>query len=181
MKLRRRSDAEPTVGERAPVDDVDEAAEPEADGEEFFEPEFMARKKRPRQDPPRGRRVFLRLSEQEYDEIARAATHHGRTPTGYAAEAAVRAAQATNQQHDGTGVDAAGAPVGSLREALVQLMQARVQVRRVGVNLNQAVLMLNATGDTPPNLLAAIERADAVVAELDARATELARRIRAER
>lgn len=48
---------------------------------------------RARLAPGRRRRLFLRLDEDEYADIATAARLAGRTPTGYAAEAALAAAR----------------------------------------------------------------------------------------
>lgn len=60
------------------------------------------------------------------------------TPTGFVAMAGVAAA--TGQRPPGAD---------PLREALIELMAARTQVRRFGVNVNQAVRELNATGTAP--------------------------------
>ena len=56
-----------------------------------------------------------------------------------------------------------------LREALIELMHAAAQVRRIGVNLNQAVAALNAIGADPGNLVAyaaaclrAVQRLDGI-------------------
>ena len=97
---------------------------------------------RAHRQPGRTKRVTLRYAESEYAAIEAAASAAGLTPTGYTAQAAL--AQATGQlppQAD------------PAREALLELMLARSQVRRFAVNVNQAVRELKATG-TPPSWLA---------------------------
>lgn len=68
--------------------------------------------------PRRSRQVNLRYTSQEYDAIAQAAREAGLTPTGYAAEAALATATATDTPST--------AP---WRVALLELIQARNQVR----------------------------------------------------
>jgi hypothetical protein len=118
--------------------------------------------------PGRRRQVKLRYSDDEYATIAEAAREAGLTPTGYAAEAALAAARDTDTPST--------AP---WRVALLELMEARGQVRRVGVNLNQATRVINATGEAPEWLGGALAAADRAVANLDeaaAAVTDVARR-----
>jgi hypothetical protein len=82
--------------------------------------------------------MLLRHTEAEYADIAAAARDAGLTPSGYAADAAL--AVATGAQPPST------AP---WRSALLELMDARCQVRRIGGNVNQAVRVLNSTGAPP--------------------------------
>ncbi len=112
----------------------------------------------------------LRYSQEEFDALAAAAARAGLTPSGYAAETALSAAR---------GVQSSGGPW--FREALVEVMTARAQVRRVGSNLNQAVRVLNATGEAPEGLARAVLAAQQAVSELDAAAGQLARRVSASR
>ena len=107
---------------------------------------------------------MLRYDEQEYAAVAAAAAKTGLTPTGYAAQVALAAATET--------APPAGEP---LREALTELMAARIQVRRFGVNVNQAVRELNATGDVPEWLDRAVALASRAVAQVDEAAERLAR------
>jgi len=74
-----------------------------------------------------------------------AAAVGGLTPTGYAAKAAVDAALART----------APVPVRTA-DALRELLEARAQVRRFGVLVNQAVAKLNATGELSAELGAAV-------------------------
>lgn len=115
---------------------------------------------RSHQRPRRDRRVLLRLSEEEYQDLAKAALGSGLTPTGFAAEAALAAA----------GKPAAG----PLRLALVEYMQSRTQLRKVGVNLNQAVSQINATGAAPLWLERVVERVAAAVERNDVATEEVA-------
>jgi len=96
--------------------------------------------------------------------LAEAARSAGLTPSGYAAEAALAAAR---------GVRAPS--LMPVREALVELMAARTQVRRFAVNVNQAVKALNATGEAPEWLATAVAITDRAVERLDGAAADLVR------
>ena len=120
--------------------------------------------------PGRGRRVTVRLSDEEYAAVGAAAQRAGLTLAGYAARAAGAAARG--------GEAPTQAP---LRDALAELMLARSQVRRFGTNVNQAVAALHATGTPPPALLAAVDVTARAVARLDEAAETIARRTRGAR
>jgi hypothetical protein len=111
---------------------------------------------------------MLRYDDVELARVAQAARRAGLTPSGYAAAAALAAA-------DGREPPAADA----LREALAELMAARTQVRRFGVNVNQAVKALNATGHAPEWLDTAVLMADRAVQRLDEAADLCAQQLRA--
>jgi len=114
----------------------------------------------------RSRSMLVRYTEDEYGAVAGAAGRAGLAPTSYVAEAALAAARDTP------------APSASpLRELAVELMQARLQVRRFGVNVNQAVAKLHATGEVPVWLAESVERCDLAVAHVDAAAAALSRRL----
>lgn len=115
----------------------------------------------------RDRQVKFRATAEEYALLAEAARSAGLTPSGYAAEAALAAAQ---------GVRAPS--LLSVREALVELMAARTQVRRFAVNVNQAVKALNATGTAPEWLFTAVTITDRAVERLDGAAADLVRAAR---
>ena len=110
--------------------------------------------------PRRPRQIKVRYTHDEYATIAGAARDTGLTPTGYVAEAAL--ATATNTQTPST------AP---WRTALLELIEARAQVRRIGTNINQAALVINATSDAPLWLRQALDMANRAVAHLDEAAT----------
>jgi len=70
------------------------------------------------------------------------------------------------------------APVGlPLRAALVELMRATGLVRRIGVNLNQAVARLNATGQRGEDLGPAAQMCGRVIRRLDEVAEQVRRSI----
>src|SRR3954451_22389221 len=106
--------------------------------------------------PRRPRKLLVSYTHAEFAAIAQAARDAGLTPTGYVAEAAIAAAHAADPPHT--------AP---WRSALLELMDARGQVRRVGVNLNQAARALNATGQPPVWLDRAVAIADRAVTRVD--------------
>ena len=98
--------------------------------------------RRPRQGAKRSYRVEFSLTSEEFDLLEAAAGRAGRARGAYAAEAALAAAR--------------GRPVvGSSQfpELLRELIRAAGLVRRIGVNLNQAVAKLNATGQRSGDLV----------------------------
>lgn len=105
----------------------------------------------------------LRLSEGDYDALAEAAGTTGLTPAGFATEAALAAA-------GGEGMPEHRA----VRTLLVELMAARTQVRRYGVNVNQAVAQFHATGEAPVWLDRAVAGAQRGVERLDVVSAEVA-------
>ena len=118
------------------------------------------------QQPRRGRLMMLRYDDAEFATVLDAAKRSGLTPSGFAAEVAL--AYATESRP----------PEGDpFREALVELMQARTQVRRFAVNVNQAVRELNSTGEPPDWLGRAVELTTRAVARLDVAAQAVARRV----
>ena len=91
--------------------------------------------RRSRQPTPRLHLVKFFLTDEELAELSDAASRAGLAKGAFAAEAALAVARGSAE------------PVGSLlRDALIELMRATGLVRRIGVNLNQAVARLNATG-----------------------------------
>ncbi len=123
---------------------------------------------RPHARPGRRRQVRLRYSDHEYETVTRAAQAAGLTTTGYVAEAALAAAAGAEPP--------TSAP---WRAALTELMAARSQVRRVGLNINQAAQVVNATGEPPVWLEHALALTERAIVGLDDAATvvaDLARR-----
>jgi hypothetical protein len=117
--------------------------------------------------PRRPRKLLLRYTFDEFAHIAQAARDAGLTPTGYAAEAALAASENAEPPHT--------AP---WRSALLELMDARAQVRRIGINLNQAARALNATGEPPiwlERVAAITERAVTRIDEAAATVSAVAR------
>lgn len=99
---------------------------------------------------------MLRYDENEYAALCQAAEKVGLTPTGYAALVALAAA-----------TDKPPPRPDPLRDALAELIAARLQVRRFGTNVNQAVVALHATGHAPPWLANATALASRAVARVD--------------
>ena len=123
--------------------------------------------RRSRQPAARSRRVEFSLTEEEFGDLSAAAARAGLARGAYAAEAALSVARG------------AACPADSpLREALGEFIRAAGLVRRIGVNLNQAVAKLNATGqrsgDLLPYAVACLRRAE----RLDAAAEQIRRQLR---
>jgi hypothetical protein len=95
---------------------------------------------RPRR--PRRRTVRFALTEAELTDLESAAARAGLARGAFAAEAALAVAQGT-----------IAAPDDGLRDALAELVRAAGLVRRIGINLNQAVAKLNATGQRSGDLV----------------------------
>lgn len=115
----------------------------------------------------RKRMVGIRLDDAEYAELVAAASRVGLTPSSYAAACAMAAARNTTPPVE--------VPA---RRAIVELQEARTQVRRFAVNVNQAVAALNATGQAPEWMRTAIEGAGRAVARVEAAALEAQRTLR---
>jgi hypothetical protein len=111
--------------------------------------------------------VRFDLTEAEFAELQQAAGRAGLAKGAYAAEAALAAATGT-----------ATAPDAPFREALAELIVAAGLVRRIGVNLNQAVAKLNATGQRPGDLVPYAQACVRRVERLDAAAEQLRKVLR---
>ncbi|WP_285710184.1 hypothetical protein [Microtetraspora sp. NBRC 16547] len=118
----------------------------------------VRQRRRERQATARPHVVKFVLTDEEFADFRNAAQRLGLAHGAYAAEAALAAARMANPPMPDP-----------LREALIELMHASGQARRIGVNLNQAVAALNATGADPGHLLPyaaaclkAVERLDGV-------------------
>lgn len=135
--------------------------------------------------PARGHVVKVLYSDDERETVERAAQAAGLRPSGYVAAAALRMAQAVVPPPDGLGpAGASDAPQLTRvwtdredREVLAELIQARLALRRYGVNVNQAAAVLNSGGDVPGWLERAIAGGDRAVARVDTAAAALARRL----
>jgi hypothetical protein len=123
--------------------------------------------RRPRQGARRSCRVEFSLTSGEFGLLEAAAERAGRSRGAYAAEAALAAARG--------GPTAADAP---LRELLRELIRAAGLVRRIGVNLNQAVAKLNATGQRSGDLVPYAAESLRRAGRLDAVADEVRRALR---
>ena len=106
------------------------------------------------------------LTEEEFGDLDAAAVRAGLARGAYAAEAALSVARGVACPADSP-----------LREALGEFVRAAGLVWRIGVNLNQAVAKLNATGqcsaDLVPYAMACLRR----VERLDAAAEQIRRQL----
>jgi hypothetical protein len=123
--------------------------------------------RRSRQLAKRCRRVEFSLTNEEFHDLDAAATGAGLARGAYAAEAVLSVVRGVTCPADSP-----------FREALSEFIRAAGLVRRIGVNLNQAVAKLNATGQPSGDLLpcaaACLRRAE----RLDAAAEEIRRSLR---
>lgn len=123
--------------------------------------------RRSRQQVRRSRRVEFCLDGEEFAVLDEAARRAGLARGAYAAQAAVAAARGLGSQANP-----------SLREALGEFIRASGFVRRVGVNLNQAVAKLNTTGQPSGNLLPYAAECLRKAERLDAIAEEVRKALR---
>ena len=124
-------------------------------------------RRRSRQPVRRARSVRFVLTEEEYGEVGEAAAQAGMAKGAYAAHATLAAARGL--------MNPADAP---FRQALTELIRAAGLVRRIGVNLNQAVAKLNATGQRSGDLLPYAAESVRRAERLDAAAEAVRRRLR---
>jgi hypothetical protein len=111
--------------------------------------------------------VGFSLTDEEFGDLDAAAARAGLARGAYAAEAALSVARG------------AACPADSpLREALGEFIRAAGLVRRIGVNLNQAVAKLNATGQRSGDLLPYAEACLRRAERLDAAAEQIRRKLR---
>ena len=154
--------------------------------------------------PGRGLVVKARYTEDEQAAVARAAALTRLRPAGFVATAALLVARALaaaageeddaqvcagQEGGEADGADAARAPVlggrpvvvawsaGENRQLLVELIQARLALRRYAVNVNQAVAALNSGGQAPVWLEQAVAGSDRAVARVDEATVALTRRL----
>ena len=123
--------------------------------------------RRLRQPVRRLRRVEFSLTDEEFAELGAAAARAGLARGAYAAEAALSASRGMTSSADS-----------GLREALGEFIRAAGLVRRIGVNLNQAVAKLNATGQRSGDLLPYAAECLRRVELLDAAAEKVCKRLR---
>jgi hypothetical protein len=115
-------------------------------------------------DPERRAPITVKLSAAEKATLSAAAQRAGMALAAYLCEAAMDAAEHR------------AVPVPKMqREMLAELIRVRGLVRRIGVNLNQAVARLNATGEPGLDLSPAVAYCTRVLGHVD-EAAELIRR-----
>ena len=98
--------------------------------------------RRARQETRRPLRVHFSLTETEFAELKEAASRAGMARGAFAARVVL-----AHVRGDESGPETPG------RELLRELVRAAGLVHRIGVNLNQAVKKLNATGQRSGDLL----------------------------
>jgi hypothetical protein len=122
-------------------------------------------RRRTRNQGRRSRTVRFALTDAEYAELSDAARQAGLARGAFAAEAALSVARGVVVTPD--------AP---LRDAFCALDCAALLVRKIGVNLNQAVAKLNATGQWSGDLLPYAQESDRRAARLEAAGEDLRKR-----
>ena len=123
--------------------------------------------RRARQAVKRPRTIRFDLTEEEFGEVSAASERIGMAKGAFAAQATLIIAR--------SGTTPSESP---LREALGEFIRAAGLVRRIGVNLNQAVAKLNATGQRSGDLLPYAAESLRRAQLLDQAAEELRKRIR---
>ncbi len=121
-------------------------------------------RRRRRQATARPHSMLARFSDEEFEVLAVAAAAVGLTPTGYVASTAVAVARGqVRPLPSGVG------------DVMRELVEARAQLVRYGVLLNQAVARLNATGQMDGSLAAAAQRCDQATAAVRSATERLGR------
>ena len=123
-------------------------------------------RRRSRQPVKRSRTVRFDLSDEEFAEVSAAAARAGLAKGAYAAQVVLSAARSGGVPGDSP-----------LRDALGEFIRAAGLVRRIGVNLNQAVAKLNATGQRSGDLLPYAAESMRRAKFLDQAAEEVRKRI----
>ena len=136
--------------------------EPQTEPQTELQEELQPRR-RPRLPGRRQVRVGLRLSEAEAAVLQAGAARSGMTLAGYAAAAALASAGRTRRPRTVPQATVA------TRQALAGLVAARLELARVGSNLNQAVRVANSTGRVPAELLELLGQVDAAIRAVDDR------------
>ena len=136
-------------------------------------PVVPGRRYRPRGASARERRLTPRFTDEELTAIRAAAEAAQVTLTGFCALAALAMARRSGGSRSAGDTSAPG--VEELAEMQRELFAARNAVNRTGVNLNQAVAALNASGQPPVWLEHAVDRVTRSVAEVDAVVTRIHR------
>lgn len=116
-------------------------------------------RRRPRGPGHRQQRLNLRLSVEEFAELAAAAARVGETPSGYAARVALAVAR---------GDQVNGVDVAELRELAYDLLDARAVLARAVAEFDQAVLADGGpVAGSPGELGAAAEQCRAAAAAVE--------------
>ncbi len=147
----------------ADVQREDEVHGDQVDGD--GQPAGARPRRRTRNQGRRSRTVRFALTDTEYAELSDAARHAGLARGAFAAEAALSVARGV-----------VVTPDTPLRDAFYALDRAALLVRKIGVNLNQAVAKLNKTGQWSGDLLPYARESDRRAARLEAAGEHLRKR-----
>jgi len=123
--------------------------------------------RRARQQPGRPFRVHFSLTAEEFTALQDAAGQAGLARGAFAAQVVL--AHVTGST---------AGPEAPQRELLRELVRAAGLVRRIGVNLNQAVAKLNATGQRPGELLPYARESMRLAGRLDEAAEQARKAVR---
>lgn len=138
--------------------------------------------------PARRNAMKVLYDDTEIAAVRQAAAMSGLRPSSYVAAAALVLAEqvigvgessSTELPGSGRGHRAGPAPLTPAqdREVLAELMQARLAVRRFGVNVNQIAAALNSGGSAPVWMERAIAGGERAVVRIDEAAALLTRRL----
>jgi hypothetical protein len=136
--------------------------------------------------PARPHALKVLYGHDEHAKIVYAAEVAGLRPSSYVAAAALAMAEQVHSEAPAAadGPSSAGERRRHAtltphhdRELLAELIQARLALRRYGVNVNQVAAALHSGGAVPACLERAVAGADRAVARLDAAAQTLTRRL----
>jgi hypothetical protein len=164
--------------EPASVDGEGESAEDLSGPRSAPAPKVLGRHRR-HQFPAREHAVKVLYAAGERRKVELAAELRGLRPSSFVAEAALERAEQllgeASDDHPGvrtgrTAIHADGA------ELMAELIQARLVLRRFGVNLNQAVAAMNSGAAAPVWFQRAVDGGHRAVARVDEAAAAVARR-----
>ncbi len=161
-------------GESGEGGEQDEAAV----GQSALGPKVLGRHRR-HQFPAREHAVKVLYASAERRTVEMAAELRGLRPSSYVGEAALEMAE---QLLGGVGGDEPGewsgraAMTADGAELMAELIQARLALRRFGVNLNQAVAAIHSGAPVPVWLEQVVDGGQRAVARVDEAAAAVARR-----
>lgn len=129
-------------------------------------PAQQSNHRRAYQRPRRTRTIHLSFNEQEYAQVSEAAGRARMAPGAFAAHTILTVVSNTYQPETAL-----------LRDLLAETVHLSTQVRRAGVNLNQAVTVLQATGQLPPELAHYAAYAHRIMNRVDEFAEQIRQRL----
>jgi hypothetical protein len=167
-------------------DGAEQEASPSDAQADLAERESVTGRHRHHRFPARPHALKVLYGDDEHAKILCAAEIAGLRPSSYVAVAALAMAEQVHSEAHAAadGPSSAGERRRHAtltphhdRELLAELIQARLALRRYGVNVNQIAAALNSGGAAPAWLERAVAGADRAVARLDIAAQALTRRL----